>query len=227
MTAQFNPLRLAFLEAVLVFGLFASAKPSGDFVIALESSALAAQHGTNPVVSISSVTDFGWDKLFIFGPYTPVDRIQAQLGYRWTEAHKTHIDSSDTFYLLVFVKEGKVLRHFKFPRTTCDFQSIESGNEFSPGEDTFEVKSVGAGQTTRLNLFPKRKGQPDSEKAGGPTTGRPGGLPHARGLAQSRTPARWPGALEGREASWSAAVPCRFSPAAGPTFPPSHFRTLL
>jgi hypothetical protein len=38
---------------------------------------------------------------------------------------------------------------------------------------------------------------------------------NASGLAQSRTPARWPGALEGREASWSAAVPCRFSPAAG------------
>jgi len=36
----------------------------------------------------------------------------------------------------------------------------------------------------------------------------------ARGLAQSKTLARGPGALEGREASWSAAVPCRFSPAA-------------
>jgi hypothetical protein len=29
----------------------------------------------------------------------------------------------------------------------------------------------------------------------------------ARGLAQSKTLARWPEALEGREAAWSAAVP--------------------
>jgi hypothetical protein len=36
----------------------------------------------------------------------------------------------------------------------------------------------------------------------------------ARGLAQSRTLTRGPGALEGREASWSAAVPCRFYQAA-------------
>jgi hypothetical protein len=36
----------------------------------------------------------------------------------------------------------------------------------------------------------------------------------ARGLAQSKTLARGPGALGGREASWSAAVPCRFSPSA-------------
>jgi hypothetical protein len=72
-----------------------------------------------------------------------------------------------------------------------------------------------------------------------PTTGRPRGLPHTRGLAQSRTHGRWPGALEGREASWSAAVPCRFSPPArrkgaeqsgrAPshllTFAPSHLLT--
>jgi len=157
------PLGSALLVALMVFGLFACTKSGGDFVTALERSALTAQNSTNPVVSVSSVTDFGWDKLFIFGPYTPVGKIHAQLGYKWSEAEKTHIDSSDTFYLLVFVKDGKVLRHFKFPRTIGDFQSMEVGNLFSPGDDTFEVKSVDAGKTTRLNLFPKRMGRPNSK----------------------------------------------------------------
>jgi len=32
-------------------------------------------------LSITNVTDFAWDKMFIFGPYTPIDTMEKALGY--------------------------------------------------------------------------------------------------------------------------------------------------
>src|SRR2546421_4199270 len=92
-------------------------------------------------------------------PYTPVDKIQAQLGYNWSEAEKTHIDVSE-FDLLVFVKNGKVVRHFKVSGQ-IGFQNLEPGNIFSPTNDAFEVKPVIDGTTTRFNFFPKKGVNPE------------------------------------------------------------------
>jgi hypothetical protein len=146
-----------------VFGLFACAKSETSFVKAIEHSARAATATTNPVVTVSAMTDFAWDKLFVFGPYTPVERIHAQLGFKWSEAAKTHIDSSDTFYLLVFVKSSNVVRHVKLPRTVCDFQGLESQNGFAHGSDTFNVVSASAGNTTRFTFSATQKSSSESK----------------------------------------------------------------
>lgn len=148
--------------AVSLFALSACAKSESGFIKAIERSAQIASASTNPVVTVSALTDFQWDKLFVFGPYTPIQKIHAQLGFTWAEAEKTHIDSSDAFYLLVFVKDGKVARHFKLPRTIGDFQTSETTDVFTPGNDTFEVKSVNAGSATRFNFWPKQPDQPCS-----------------------------------------------------------------
>ena len=143
---------MAISATVVAFGWFACAKSERGFVKAIEQSAGAATATTNPVVTVSAMTDFAWDKLFIFGPYTPVDRIHTQLGFKWSEAPKTHIDSSDTFYLLVFVKSSNVVRHVKLPRTVGDFQGLESQNVFAHGSDTFKVLSNGEGKATRFTF---------------------------------------------------------------------------
>jgi len=147
--------------AIATAGLFVLAKSERGFMTALERSASAASGSANPLITVSSVTDFGWGRLYIFSPYTPLDKIDAQLGYKWREAEKTHIDTSDNFHLLVFVKNGSIVRHFKINRG-IDFKGLEAGNVFLPGEDAFEVKSFGAAQDKRLTLFPKRKVQPVS-----------------------------------------------------------------
>lgn len=153
---------MAVALAIVAGGLLACAKSDRDFIKAIERAAQAASTSTNPVVTVSALTDFQWEKLFVFGPYTPIQRIHVQLGFTWTDAEKTHIDSAETFYLLVFVNEGKVARHFKLPRTIGDFQALETANVFTPGNDTFEVKSVNAGNATRLDFWPKQPGQPSS-----------------------------------------------------------------
>ncbi|MCX8156490.1 MAG: hypothetical protein N3J91_08605 [Verrucomicrobiae bacterium] len=154
---------MAISAAVAAFGLFACAKSESGIVRAIERSALAATATTNPIVAVSAVTDFAWDKLFIFSPYTPVDKIHAQLGFKWSEAEKTHIDSSDTFYLLVFVKSNKVVRHVKLPRTLGDFQGLESQNAFAYGSDTFKVLSTGAGNATRFTFSATQQNSPESK----------------------------------------------------------------
>src|SRR6266571_2005869 len=112
---------MAVAVAIVAGGLFACAKSDGDFIKAIERSAHIASTSTNPVVTVSALTDFQWDKLFIFGPYTPVQKIHAQLGFEWADAEKTHIGSSDTYYLLVADEDGKVIRHVTLPRTVGDF----------------------------------------------------------------------------------------------------------
>ncbi len=151
-----------FIAVAVTGGLFACAKSGSGFVKAIERSAQIASTSTNPVVTVSQLTDFQWDKLFVFGPYTPVQKIHAQLGYTWTDAEKTHIDSLDTFNLFVFVKDGKVVRYFKLPRAIGDFQALEARNVFTPGNDIFEVKSVKVGNVTRFNFWAKQQNQPTS-----------------------------------------------------------------
>jgi hypothetical protein len=151
---------IAITAAIVAAVLFACAKSDSGFIKAIERSAQIASTSTNPVITVSALTDFQWDKLFIFGPYTPVQKIHTQLGFKWADAEKTHIDSSDTFYLLVFEKDGKVNRHFKLPRTVGDFQTLEARNVFTLGNDTFEVKSVNAGNATRFNFLTKQQDQP-------------------------------------------------------------------
>jgi hypothetical protein len=146
------------LWSLLAIWLPACAKRDTSFLSALEQSVTAAKKETNLIVTMSSITDFQWDTLFVFGPYTPVDAIHAKLGYKWPEAEKTHIDSSDTFNLLVFVKNGKVVRYFNFPRGISDFPGTGK-NVFPWGEDEFAIVPIGtnADGTTRVGFSVKRK----------------------------------------------------------------------
>jgi len=144
---------LSVVAAMLSFSGCGEAENS--FVEALHRSGEAALKTSNAVVSVSSVTRFQWEKLFIFGPYTSVDQIHAQLGYRWAEAQGTHIDSSETFYLLVFTKAGKVVQHYKFPRSLGDFENLEAGNEFSRETAAFEIGRTADASSERLRFIPK------------------------------------------------------------------------
>jgi hypothetical protein len=153
---------IALVGIVVLAGLTVYAKPD-DFIKSFERSAQATVGNTNSTLNISAVTDFQWDKLFIFGPYTPLEKIYMQLGYKWTEAEKTHIDSSDTFYTIVFVKNGKVIRYYNLSRTIGDFQSIDVHNMFTPENAEFEVKSVDDGTIKRFSFFAKQQKQSNSK----------------------------------------------------------------
>lgn len=149
-------IRMAFGSALLLWLLGCSS--GDDFPQSFHREALKAEGRNKPIVQVSSVTHFAWERLFIFGPYTPVDRIQSQLGFQWPEAERTGISASDTFYLFVFVKDGEVVHHFKYPRELGDFQNLGARAFFSPGDDTFEVKrSASVARANRLHFYAQRQ----------------------------------------------------------------------
>jgi len=159
-------MKTCLLWIALVIGLLSGltllvwTQSRSSFVKAFQRAAEAALHSNERIVDISAVTDFEWDTMYVFGPYTPVETIDSQLGFDWPGAEKTHIYSSDTFYLLVFVKNQKVVKYFKVPRTIGDFQDFEAGNMFPRGGDLFEVSLASSGTTSNRMLFtPKRTAQ--------------------------------------------------------------------
>ena len=116
-----------------------------SFVQAFRGLVESAQHDQRVVVKVSSVTDFSWDKLFIFGPYTPSDKIDRQLGYIWSSKAKDRIAFTQGVSLMVFVQDGIVVRYFEYPRQYGDFELPPTMNTFLRGDDNFKI---GADRTT-------------------------------------------------------------------------------
>lgn len=77
------------------------------------------------VIDLESITDFNWDRLFIFKPYTPIADIDSTLGFKWEEAHSTRIEQSEGVNLLVFVDRGKVISYSRIPRNFGDFVKMD------------------------------------------------------------------------------------------------------
>jgi hypothetical protein len=61
---------------------------------------------------LESVTDFEWDRMYAFPPYTPADEIRRGLGIEWADAGDSSIGTSDVVTLLVFMRDRQVVRAF-------------------------------------------------------------------------------------------------------------------
>ena len=92
---------ICFVCALLMIDSCTSSKER--FTSKLRSAIQGASKNNAFTFTMDSVTDFTWDALFIFGPYTPVSEIEKALGFSWPPAKKSGIESNDTFCLLVFI----------------------------------------------------------------------------------------------------------------------------
>jgi hypothetical protein len=105
----------------------------------LQAAVKSALTTNQPSIQISSLTQFEWDKVYFFHPYTPPDAIDKELGFKWKARVKTEIGSSDSFTLVVFVKNGKVVQHARI-RGNLGHWNLDERNGFAPGEDVFELE---------------------------------------------------------------------------------------
>jgi len=80
--------------------------------------ALAPQNGGS--VALPDVARFEWDRVLIVQPGTPREAISARLGYEWTG-----IDTVDGGELLLFVRDGKVVRFADY-RGEGTFEGFET-----------------------------------------------------------------------------------------------------
>jgi hypothetical protein len=106
-----------------------------------EDLALVFAHAeAEELIKIPSITNFSWDKFFVFTPYTPVDKIENDLGFRDKRLEKTDISLRDDFNLLVFVKDNKVVHYVEFYRQIGNFERIASQKGgLTPKEAVFKV----------------------------------------------------------------------------------------
>ena len=61
---------------------------------------------TAVIDDLSGFTNFEWDTLYSFSPYTPEETIYEVVGYRWTRVMAT---VSEGMNQIVFLKDGKVV----------------------------------------------------------------------------------------------------------------------
>ena len=101
--------------------------------------AAEARKGSGTLVRLASLTDFSWERLHVFGPYTPQTHIDRELGFSWPEAARTGIAEDDSIALLVFVSGGAVVRYVAHPRQEGDFAEVATTGGLSPSEAVFIV----------------------------------------------------------------------------------------
>jgi hypothetical protein len=110
---------------------------------ALWSQALwrQAERGPGAVVDLDEIGPSGWDRVFVFPPYTSHGMIRQSLGCRWPDVESTSIDMSDGVNLLVFVRDGEVVGWFEHLRCRGDFaeEAVRTAG-YARGEASFLVK---------------------------------------------------------------------------------------
>jgi hypothetical protein len=100
----------------------------------------AKQKTGNPTyIDVVRVLPFGWEKMYVFPPYTPIDDIEKALGFKWGGAKKTRIHERDDITLLVFVIGRTVQAAIEHPRTAGDWSRLKPGYAYTPREGYFEV----------------------------------------------------------------------------------------
>lgn len=99
---------------------------SGPSEIALSNAISRYKNGEIPVVDLSTVTTFSWDRAYIFGPYTEGSEIDAVVGKSWRDSCFTTIAGSDGLTLLLFTRDEQAVGCIEFPRDQADFESLES-----------------------------------------------------------------------------------------------------
>lgn len=119
------------------------------------------QRGPGAEISFASLAPYEWDRVFIFGPYTPHKDIHNSLGFHWAGVSRTNIGDHDGITLVVFVRGNEVVEWFEHPRNRGDLAKLPNGKGYAQGRAKFEVKSEADG---RLVADPRELfGLPDTE----------------------------------------------------------------
>lgn len=112
--------------------------PQKDFERTFERAVHFAVLTNGATIQLSSLTTFPWDKVFIFHPYITPEAIDKELGFKWSNAAKGELEYSDAFELLVFVRDGRVVKSARIHRKIGDWM-LDNRNGFRPGEAAFVV----------------------------------------------------------------------------------------
>lgn len=85
-------------------------------------------------ININSLTDFNWEKAFIFPPYTTQESMNDQLGIDYIDS--SNISSRDDINVIIFLNKGKVTRIAEIARRYGDLVT----DTLTPTNDSIKIK---------------------------------------------------------------------------------------
>lgn len=145
-------LLILFVLGVLYFLRYMNAREQRQSFSRKLAAAVEKKRSNDNVVEIrlKDLTDFTWDRVHIFNPYTPTEKIDEDLGYVWQSAGHTDIYTLDAIILLVFTNNGKVVFYVDHPRHLGDLRGNYKQGGYRPDEAKFRVVERG----TNVNGLP-------------------------------------------------------------------------
>jgi len=97
------------------------------------------ENGETSFIDLSAITSFSWDRLYVFGPYTPLSSLESTVGRSWRNICFTQIDVLEGYDLLVFTKNKRVVRCLEYLADKYEFSLLES---YSSGFSIQEARFV-------------------------------------------------------------------------------------
>lgn len=73
-------------------------------------------------ISLAQMTDFNWEHVVFFGPYTSKAQTTKALGFEWSGYDETGIKLVDFYNLIVFTESKRVTRWWKLRRCAPDIE---------------------------------------------------------------------------------------------------------
>jgi hypothetical protein len=131
------------LLAVALVGIVAGCGPFWDGIGGSSEEIADAVKQGKPF-TLADVTDFEWDRFYVFGPYMSNARVDRELGFDWGKGENSDYKAQEGGSLLVFVRDGEVVHAFDQPDTDGYFVCVGQ-DPLTPDQAELRVKQVREG----------------------------------------------------------------------------------
>ena len=113
-----------------------------QLIAQLDSLVESYKKGDVEAISISAITPFEWEKLYLFGPYTTKEHIIEVTGLMDSANVETKIEFDDDIVLFMFVNENKIVQYMDFHRDP-DFDYSIQESPYNPNDAIFLLNAEG------------------------------------------------------------------------------------
>ena len=86
-------------------------KSRSVLMVRTQSAIYDYQSGIKSDIDFSTVTQFSWERLYIFGPYSVCKHINEIIGVNWLDCKSTGIEYNENGSLFVFVENQRVIQY--------------------------------------------------------------------------------------------------------------------
>jgi hypothetical protein len=111
----------------------------GYMLVTVDAEDRLAAAAAGTTFDFANVAGPAWDQVVLLGPYTDRAAAEAALGHAWPEYGLVGLESSDSWFLVVFSRRGHVVAFDRIPRCNPDFDKNTLARRYAPAEARFRV----------------------------------------------------------------------------------------